>query len=137
MIGVFVPWSNYWPASSRYQPGYVIDGNGCHIWVGGCRNGYAVVRTKTGMRAVYAVRYEQEIGPIPVGLDMDHYVCNNGRSGCCNPRHVRPVTKRENTLRGNTIASQYAARIVCAKGHEFDGTHKGYRYCKQCKRLKK
>ena len=40
--------------------------------------------------------YEQQIGEIPDGLELDH-LCNN--PPCVNPAHLEPVTHRENMLR--------------------------------------
>lgn len=51
---------------------------------------------------VYSVRahkwlYEQLIGPVPQGMELDHK-CRNKL--CCNPDHLEPVTHRENSSRG-------------------------------------
>jgi hypothetical protein len=56
-----------------------------------------------GTRLVVAHRwyYEQHVGPIPYGLDLDH-LCRVRE--CVNPEHLEPVTRGENLRRG------YAAR---------------------------
>ena len=41
--------------------------------------------------------YEEYVGPIPDGLQIDH-LCRN--KWCVNPEHLEPVTCRENALRG-------------------------------------
>lgn len=113
MTGVFVPWSK-----RKDSPGWITDANGCDIWRG-CRNGsgYGLVRINGRTRSLNRVRYECEVGPIPDGAELDHYVCDNGAGGCCNPFHCRPVTRRENALRGETIASLNAAKTHCPRGH--------------------
>lgn len=45
---------------------------------------------------VHRWSYEHFIGPIPGGHEIDH-LCRVHR--CCNPRHLQPVTHRENMLR--------------------------------------
>lgn len=82
-------------------------------------------------RTVYALL----IGPIPEGLVLDH-LCRN--RSCCNPRHLQPVTNKENILRGESF-SAYNARVThCPKGHEYTPdnitwNHKGRR-CRTCHR---
>jgi hypothetical protein len=110
VTGVFVPWSN-----RRNSPGWVEDGSGCHIWVGGSLKGYGLVWVNGTMRYVHRVRWEAVHGPVPKGLPLDHFVCNN--PGCCNPDHVRPATHRENVLRGDGPASRNAAKAHCKRGH--------------------
>jgi hypothetical protein len=63
------------------------------------------------------VRYEREVGPIPEGMELDHFACDNGPGGCCNPHHCRPVTTRENVLRGGNMAARCMAKTHCAAGH--------------------
>jgi hypothetical protein len=43
--------------------------------------------------------YEQEIGTIDSNLQLDH-LCRN--PACCNPKHLEPVTQKENIRRGTT-----------------------------------
>lgn len=76
--------------------------------------------------------WEQVNGPVPGGLVLDHYVCDN--KSCVNPDHLRPVTDRENTLRSNSIAARNLAKKVCPKcDGEFSLMENGYRYCAPCK----
>jgi hypothetical protein len=139
MIGVFVPWSDS-PHSTHGTAGYVVDGNGCHVWVGG-RNqaGYGVAWDPIArrLRGAHRIRYERERGPVPAGLELDHFVCAN--KACCNPAHVRPVTRRENTLRSESVAAAHAAKTHCLRGHELSGANlisanlrRGERACREC-----
>lgn len=136
MIGAFIAYS----ASGRKDaPGYVIDGDGCHVWVGSRTRGYGMVHVDGRMRYVHRVRYEREIGPIPEGMTLDHFACNNGAGGCCNPLHCRPVQPRENALRGDTVAAANAAKTHCPRGHPFraenlsrSALRAGIRKCQIC-----
>ncbi len=103
--------------------GWITDTNGCDIWQGSRNNyGYGrVMLAERKIRYIHRVRYEREIGPIPAGMDLDHFVCDNGAGGCCNPFHCRPATRRENLLRGNTITAACAAKTHCPKGHLLAG----------------
>lgn len=139
MIGVFVEWT---PGRAN-SAGYVIDGNGCHIWVGvRDRQGYGRVGGKAiGTKFAHRVRYEREVGPIPEGAYLDHYVCNNGHGGCCNPLHCRPVSPRENVLRSErTFVSHQLAQTHCLHGHELAGDNlyewRGQRKCRACGTLR-
>ena len=104
---------------------------GCWIWTGsGTRYGNFMVNGKAIMTHRWA--WEQKNGPVPDGLVLDHYRCENTK--CCNPDHLRPVTPRENALRGNTVTSANAAKDKCPKcGSEFT-PFKGGRYCKPCQK---
>lgn len=46
----------------------------------------------------HRVMYETIVGPIPEGLDIDH-LCRN--RACVRPKHLEPVTRQENLLRGH------------------------------------
>lgn len=133
MIGAFIAWSD-----QSNSPGYVIDGNGCHIWVGSTVSdtGYGKVTVDGRQVLVHRERYEREIGPIPDGMILDHH-CNHGHLGCCNPLHTRLATRRENTLRGDTLASANAAKTHCNRGHPLSGDNllswsNGKRGCRTC-----
>jgi len=51
----------------------------------------------------HRVAYEMWSGPIPNGLYIDH-LCRN--TICVNPRHLEPVTARENRRRMNLIKEE-------------------------------
>lgn len=119
--------------------GWITDANGCDIWQGARMSGYGVVTIAQRHQLVHRVRYEREVGPIPEGAELDHYVCDNGAGGCCNPFHCRPVTHRENTLRSRSMASVHAAKTHCPKGHPLTGDNldryelaRGGRMCRIC-----
>ena len=53
-------------------------------------------------------RHELFVGPIPVGLDLDH-LCRNRL--CVRPDHLEPVTNIEtNILRGEGVTAQNARK---------------------------
>jgi len=80
------------------------------------RDGYVSLTRGGGYFYAHRYVYEQEVGPIPDGLTLDH-LCRN--RACVNPDHLEPVTMRVNTLRGETITARNAAKTRCDKGHEF------------------
>lgn len=66
----------------------------CWEWQGAIHSGgYGVL----GREYVHRLVYEELIGPVPEGLQLDH-LCRNRR--CCNPGHLEPVTQAENLQRG-------------------------------------
>lgn len=121
--------------------GYVIDGNGCHVWVGATSGGgYGIAMVDGRVQAVHRVRYAREVGPIPDDMELDHYMCDNGAGGCCNPLHCRPVTPWETSLRSDGASSVNAAKTHCPKGHPLLGDNlcvgelrRGVRRCLACR----
>lgn len=100
----------------------------CWIWLGRVHKRYGAARHTTAHRYVY----EQLVGPIPEGLELDH-LCKTPL--CVNPAHLEPVTRMEN------IRRRYADYTHCANGHEFtdENTYirpSGHRDCRACIRVR-
>ncbi len=110
----------------------------CWPWEGAKdRSGYGVFHIgsrKDGTRCnVIAHRWvwEQEHGPIPSGLQIDH-LCRN--RACQNTAHMELVTSAENTRRG-----EWANKTHCPQGHPYSGDNlyidpKGWRHCRTCRK---
>jgi hypothetical protein len=114
----------------------------CWLWRGGY-DGKGYGRLKVGRSYVGAHRfaYEHFVGPIPDGLVLDHFACDT--PACVNPRHVRPVTQRENLMRSDTLPARCQAKTHCPRGHEYTaentlwcrtGGGRAARRCRECNR---
>lgn len=111
--------------------------SGCWIWMG-CTDtmGYGQVRRNNKNNQVHTVTYQNFIGLIPDGLELDH-LCRI--RCCCNPHHLEPVTHRENVRRGmsgKATGARKRARTHCRHGHEYTpentNNKSGYRICLAC-----
>lgn len=123
--------------ASRFERWVVREPSGCWRWTGRTNNhGYGVFAIR--QRHTYAHRwsYEQFVGTIPAGLELDH-LCRN--PSCVNPAHLEAVSHRVNTLRGDSMSARHARRTHCNAGHEFTSQNTaikrdGSRACRECKR---
>jgi hypothetical protein len=71
----------------------------CWVWQRALmRNGYGQKWHEGRLHAAHRVYYEQIVGPIPEGMQLDH-VCRT--RACVNPEHLEPVTHLENVRRGD------------------------------------
>jgi hypothetical protein len=110
--------------------------SGCWFWMGGLSaGGYGQItfsNPKTTKKA-HRVAWELHRGPVPAGLELDH-LCR--MRSCVTPDHLEPVTRRENTLRGEGVTSQNAHKTHCVNGHPLSGRNllvkSGWRTCRAC-----
>lgn len=87
----------------------------CWLWLGVIdRYGYARIKIDSRQRAAHRVSYEEFVGPVADGLEIDH-LCRN--RACVNPSHLEAVTHAEN------MARAFQPKQRCPKGHELSGSN--------------
>lgn len=98
-------------------------------------DGYGKVTRDGRQYLVHRAVWEELVGPIPDGMDIDH-LCRN--RSCCNPDHLEPVPRLENFLRGYHQSADSLRRQVCKRGHPFEGNRivrkDGRTECRPCVR---
>lgn len=108
---------------------YSIRAEGCWQWTAGAYGkkdrtaGYGRLKVNGIYVPVHRWAYEHYVGPIPEGMVIDH-LCRNTR--CVNPKHMEPVTSKENTRRGTAPSAQNMAKTHCKHGHEFEPENTRY-----------
>lgn len=121
-------------------PEYRPDLGPCWLWTAGmARGGYGKFTvTKNGKKThpvAHRVSYEWLVGSVPEDLQLDH-LCRVRH--CVNPRHLEPVTGRENVIRGIGFAAVNAVKTHCPAGHEYTPTNMRQagrrRVCVECSR---
>lgn len=129
----------------RFRSRVSIDPEtGCWFWTGSDQGrGYGLFKPDPSAKRwnmAHRVSYETLVGKIPDGLQLDH-LCRVRH--CVNPRHLEPVTVRENVLRGISPPAVNARKRFCKYGHRLSGlnlylkTRHGWpaRECRTCKRF--
>lgn len=133
----------FWARVDRDGPTSRADLGACWIWKGRLsRQGYGRFDTlaRFGKRTTLAPHrfaYEDMVGEIPSGLQLDH-LCRVRH--CVNPSHLEPVTARENLLRGDTLPARELRNTHCPSGHPYSPDNlylsTGYRRCRTCHRAR-
>lgn len=112
----------------------------CWEWTAATTGGYGVVQYDGRVQRAHRVVYEALVGPIAVGLELDH-ICRN--RPCVNPAHVEPVTGVVNNSRSESASAKHARQTHCLRGHEFTAENtyvarrergKEERFCRTCMR---
>jgi len=121
-----------------------VDGRGCWIWTAGKDDsGYGSFRYLGRMVGAHRFVYEECIGKIPAGKQIDHVRALGCTSrACVNPLHMEPVTQQENIARGD-VGRPQVERTKCPHGHPYSAENTrvtvvhGYRrrLCKTCQRV--
>jgi hypothetical protein len=131
----------FWAKVTRTAPNRPTLGP-CWLWTAslddkGYGQFYVGSRIDGSSRNVGAHRYayEQEYGPIPPGLELDH-LCRV--RACVRPSHLEPVTSQENTRRG-AAGAHHRVKTQCPAGHAYDVVNtyrdvRGRRHCRTCSR---
>lgn len=112
---------------------------GCWEWQGYIHpSGYGSLWSNPVKRSVKAHRFMYELlVKADIGDKVIDHLCRN--TICVNPRHLEPVTDRENVLRGEGITAQQAKQTACKNGHPFNQENtytapgKKWRDCKKCR----
>ena len=118
------------------------DDDGCWVWSGAKfkknSGNYGQIRIggrKDGkLVRAHKISYQEFVGEIPKGLELDH-LCHN--TLCVNPKHLEPVIHAENMKRRKDSNLPY-----CKHGHKYTPRttyirpDNGYRECKICRKLK-
>jgi len=108
----------------------------CWLWLGAKTTGYGVMRLRGKNVLAHRFAYEDIVGSIPEGLQIDH-LCRN--PSCVNPSHLEVVTNKENCLRGESPNAINARKTHCDNGHPFDEQNtyvrpdNGQRQCRICR----
>ena len=72
----------------------VLGDDDCWPWIGArSSHGYGMRKVDGRTQMVHKIAYEECVGPIPDGMQIDH-ICRN--RACCNPAHLRLATNKQN-----------------------------------------
>jgi len=131
----------------------VDQSDNCWTWnTPSLTNGYGRFWFEGRMIAAHCVAYRLFVGPIPVGMELDHLChtrdlsCTAGTAclhrRCVRPDHLEPVTPLENARRARHTEWERALVTRCPQDHEYtpENTYiapSGKRNCRLCKVARK
>jgi HNH endonuclease len=108
----------------------------CWTWTGATTHGYGQIGRKTyGEGVLHRYVWKHLVGPIPDEMTLDH-LCRNLL--CCNPDHLRILTRGANVLAGYGPTVIAHRTDTCLNGHPLEGNnvyddqHSGRRRCRTC-----
>ena len=124
---------------SHTEPGLTeFAGSRCEVYTTSINEGgYGMFYVDGRRFRAHRWIYEQEVGPIPDGLVLDH-LCRN--PACVNTAHLEAVTQAENKRRSNDPSAVNARKTHCKYGHEFTPENTTWyrngtsRSCNECQR---
>lgn len=128
-----------WSFDRRFMPHVEKVESGCWLWTGSkMNNGYGQVGVGGRLFAAHRFAYQELVGEIPKGLDLDH-LCKN--KACVNPEHMEPVTRSVNLSRRDPFLYHNERKTHCPSGHEYAGDNlyihpTGRRCCRACARIR-
>lgn len=127
-------------ALDRFEAKYRIDPEtGCWLWTAArSHDGYGHFWSGTRVTFAHKWMWEYLNGPVPEGMQLDHFECDGGAQGCVNPQHVRLASPWENGLRSRGFPAVNRAKTHCHRGHPFDQANtyvnpQGSRVCRTCR----
>jgi len=111
--------------------------SGCWLWTGSLDGkGYGTFFYLGRNTGAHRAAYRMFTGEIPAGLHLDH-LCRT--PACVNPRHLEPVTQRENNMRSHAPTVLIHLSGKCSKGHEMTPentyllpSNPAHRRCRTC-----
>lgn len=120
----------------RFTEKYIVTSCGCWIWIASIgSHGYGQLGLNDKIVTAHTFSYNNFIGLIPDGLELDH-LCRN-RSCVC-PWHLETVPHKINMKRGinlfgNNIHNK--SKTYCPQGHPYnaDNTYIGDHNDRQCR----
>jgi HNH endonuclease len=120
------------PVMERIMAKVAIDENGCWRWMGYINElGYAKVSFEGQAVSAHRIVYTHLIGPIPIGLEIDH-ICNV--RDCLNPEHLRTVTHAENVRRAFPPLTEFRCGHPATAANTVRDSVSGYGRCAICRR---
>lgn len=119
------------PGSEQLRFWAKVDAEGdCWVWTGALSDtGYGSFAPAGKAKSAHRFAYESLVGPIPVGLQLDH-LCRN--RACVNPDHLEPVSATENTRRSSAAEVTRAIRAAVTEAGRCDVTSLTWRRSSRC-----